>query len=190
MSSKEFQISKKKSVKNALLMSLSFRWMVFTQGIFRTPCNAFRKYAKKAKQDLSNHADAQFNDCFPLEHFFTDGIYSRKITIPQGVTLIGKIHKHEHPIFLISGHLLLRTESGDFNLHGPQFLISKPGEQRIAYAVTEIEWITVHANPTGTRDLEKLEKQIIAPSFESFDRFQLKHNIISFFKQLFTRRLS
>ena len=42
-------------------------------------------------------------DPFPLYHKFGGGLYTREIHIPQGYTIIGKIHKHEAMVYLIKG---------------------------------------------------------------------------------------
>ena len=39
----------------------------------------------------------------PLRHFFADGVYVREIFIPKGMLIVGKIHKHSHPNFLLLG---------------------------------------------------------------------------------------
>ena len=39
----------------------------------------------------------------PLKHSFSENIYVREIFIPAGHLITGKIHKHEHPNFLLSG---------------------------------------------------------------------------------------
>ena len=46
----------------------------------------------------------------PLKHTFSDGIYVREITIPAGMFIVGKIHKHDHPNFLLKGKVVVVTE--------------------------------------------------------------------------------
>ena len=41
----------------------------------------------------------QYSDEFPLNHSFSEGIYTREIFIKKGMFVIGKIHKHEHTFF-------------------------------------------------------------------------------------------
>jgi len=110
-------------------------------------------------------------DC-PLTHSFSDGIYVRKIKIPAGLIATGKIHKHRHPNFLMSGTVRVVTEGGGEQLlEGPCDMISPSGTKRALYAITDLVWITVHHNPTNTRDIEKLEKEIIADSYEDYEKF-------------------
>lgn len=111
----------------------------------------------------------------PLKHSFSDGIYVREITIPKGMVIVGKIHKHDHPNFLLKGEVLVVTENeGEEHLSAPCSMISKGGTKRALYAKTELVWTTVHSNPTNTRDLNELEKIVIADSFEDYEKFLIK----------------
>jgi|TARA_R100001143_G_C3333891_1_gene120810 hypothetical protein len=108
----------------------------------------------------------------PLKHSFSDGIYVREITIPPGLLILGKIHKHDHPNFLLKGEVVVITEEGGVEeLKAPCSMISKPGTKRALYAKTELVWTTVHLNPTNTQDLKELEEEIIAPSYEAYEKF-------------------
>ena len=111
----------------------------------------------------------------PLKHTFSDGIYVREIFIPAGMFIVGKIHKHDHPNFLLKGEVIVVTEDGTEELVGPLSMISKAGTKRALYAKTDLVWTTVHANPTNTEDLKELEKEIIAPTYLDYEKFkQLK----------------
>jgi len=119
--------------------------------------------------------DKQSTKVCPLKHTFSDGIYVREIFIPAGMFIVGKIHKHDHPNFLLSGEVTVVTEDGIEDLKGPLSIISKAGTKRALYAVTDLVWVTVHANPTNTEDLNELEKEIIAPTYLDYEKFkQLK----------------
>lgn len=108
----------------------------------------------------------------PLTHKFAPGIYVREIFIPANTYIVGKIHKHTHPNFLMSGTVEVITESGGAEtLVGPLSIISPPGTKRALRAITDLVWITVHHNPTNTQDLNELEDIIIAPSYEAYEKF-------------------
>lgn len=127
----------------------------------------------------------------PLEHSFSDGIYVRKITIPKGEVIVGKIHKHDHPNFLMEGEVVVMTEQGKETIKAPCSMISKAGTKRVLYAKTELVWVTVHHNPTNTRNLEELEKIVIAQSYEDYDKFiATKDNFIARTKKKLIKLLS
>jgi hypothetical protein len=118
----------------------------------------------------------------PLKHTFSDGIYVREIFIPEGTYLVGKIHKHEHPNFLLSGTVDVVTEAGSQRLTGPLSMISPAGTKRALYTITDCVWVTVHHNPTNTQDLSKLEEIVIADSYEVYEKFKNKQ--IPFYKRI------
>ena len=116
-------------------------------------------------------------DC-PLKHLFSDGMYVREVTVPEGTLVIGKIHKHEHPAFLLKGEAWVVTErDGVKKMEGPCSFISPAGVKRAVFAKTELIWTTVHLNPDNKKDLEKLEEENIAINYEEFDKFITQKNI-------------
>jgi len=131
------------------------------------------------------------SDLCPLKHSFSDGIYVREISIPKGTVLTGKIHKHEHPNFLLEGEVFVITEEGKEVLTAPCSMISKAGTKRALYAITDLVWTTVHHNPTNTQDLEELEKIVIADSYKDYEKFiSKKGNLISKMRNLLIKTLS
>jgi hypothetical protein len=113
------------------------------------------------------------NDECPLVHSFSDGIYVRQISIPKGFIIVGKIHKHDHPNFLLSGTVHVFTEGNlQETLVAPCSMISPAGTKRTLYAETDLVWTTIHNNPTNTRALDELESDIIAGSFLEYDEFK------------------
>ena len=97
---------------------------------------------------------------WPLKHSFSNGVYSRELTIPVGGLLVGKIHKHQHHNFLLKGEIIIITEEGGIEtLKAPCSIVSSPGTQRIGYALEETIWATIHLNESNTQDLALLEEE-------------------------------
>lgn len=121
---------------------------------------------------LRLHPDAQLGDqtrC-PLTHKFGGGMYLREIFIPKGTVIVGKIHRHAHPNFLMAGEVIVVTEEGGRErLKAPQAMISPAGTKRVVYALEDTIWATVHLNPSETQDLEKIEREVISPSYEALE---------------------
>lgn len=116
---------------------------------------------------LSKVDGAVFGDSAlcPLKHSFADGVYVREIFIPKGTVLTGKIHRHSHPNFLMSGEVIVVTEGGGReHLKAPQSIISEAGTKRAVLALEDTIWVTVHV--TDETDLKKIEDFVIAPSYE------------------------
>ena len=125
---------------------------------------ALRRRIFDIEEAIKNNKNPKYQSFFndtkncPLNHYFSDGIYVREITIPAGMVIVGKIHKHRHPNFLIKGKVMVITEQkGEEILEGPCFMMSEGGTKRALYAVTDLVWTTIHHNPTNTQDLDKIE---------------------------------
>ena len=116
---------------------------------------------------LSRVPGAKFGDMeeCPLKHSFADGVYVREIFIPKGWVIVGKLHRHSHPNFLMSGEVSVYTEEkGVQRLKAPQSIISPAATKRIVYAHEDTVWITVHV--TNERDLGKIEDVVIAKNYK------------------------
>lgn len=110
----------------------------------------------------------------PLQHVFAPGAYARTMFIPAGTTIVGKIHKHAHLNILSQGTVCVMTETeGDRELTGPLTMCSPPGTKRAVYAVTDAVWTTIHL--TTSTDLDEIEREVIAPTFDDYERFALEH---------------
>jgi hypothetical protein len=119
---------------------------------------------------LANHPDSQFGDTedLPVEHLFGGGMCIRQMFIPAGTIVVGKIHRHAHPNFLLQGEVIVVTEHGGREkITAPHSMISEPGTKRVVYALTDVLWAVVHK--TDTTDPIELEHEVIAPSYEALE---------------------
>jgi hypothetical protein len=103
----------------------------------------------------------------PVTHHFSDGMYAREMLIPKGTILTGKIHRKAHLSVISKGDISVLTEHGVKRLKAPCILQSFPGIKRAGYAHEDTIWTTFHA--THETDLDKIEAEFIAPSFEALD---------------------
>lgn len=111
----------------------------------------------------------------PLKHSFGDGIYVREIFMPKGTLIISKIHKFNHPYFVLKGKASVLTEDGVKLVEAPFQDMTKAGTKRALYIHEDMTWTTVHA--TEEKDLDKIENEIIAKDFKGLDEF-INKNII------------
>lgn len=107
----------------------------------------------------------------PIRHFFMDGVYVREMTMYEGTAVIGAIHKHLHMCFLLKGHLSVASKSGVNEYIAPCFIIAEPGEKRVLYSHEDSIWYNTHKNVDNTEDVKKLEKQIVATSYEEYNEY-------------------
>ena len=108
-------------------------------------------------------------EVFPLKHTFTDGIYIRQMSMKKNSFVIGKIHRHNHVWFLLTGKIAVADENNTVEHIAPCYVEAPSGSKRMIYAQEDSIWVNVHANPTNTRDLEELEDLIIAKDYDEFN---------------------
>ena len=106
-----------------------------------------------------------------LKHFdhFSYGLYARELKIPKGCILVGKLHKYPQLNILAEGEIEVLVDDHVEHLKAP-FVISSPaGTKRIAIALEDTTWITIHA--TDETDVNKIEEYFIAQTEEEYIEF-------------------
>ena len=98
-----------------------------------------------------------------LHHLFAPGMYVRRLEIPAGSVVVGKKHRHSHPVMLTKGTATINTDRGMETIHAPHVWVSEPGAKRALVTHTDCEFVTVHLNENDTTDLDALEADIIIP---------------------------
>jgi len=100
----------------------------------------------------------------PVKHYFAPGCYAREMLIPKDCLIVGKIHKHEHLNTIAYGSVSVATLGGVNTYQGHNTFVSSPGIQRVVLALEDTMWTTYH--PTNETDLEKIEDEVIAKSYD------------------------
>ena len=81
------------------------------------------------------------------------------------MTIVGKIHRHEHLNFISKGDVTVLTKDGLKRVRGPCTMVSSSGTKRALYTHEDTVWTTIHANPTNETDLLKIEDFTIAKDY-------------------------
>ena len=144
----------------------------------------FKTTVTKLEQDLISLADGENiiagtkekpivsdSDKIPIRHFFMDGVYIREMTMFKGVAVIGAIHKNLHMCFLLKGHLTVADEDGTVDHIAPCYIVAKPGVKRVLYANEDSIWYNTHKNPSNTKDVEKLEDELVVVSYKKYNEY-------------------
>lgn len=92
-------------------------------------------------------------------HYWADGMYCRELFRPQGVTILGKVHKKEHLFIVASGTLLVSDGDEARELIGPTVMVCVPGTKRITHAITDVTAITVHR--CEFRDMDEIDADLV-----------------------------
>ena len=108
---------------------------------------------------------------FPLEHMFVEGVYVRQMSMKSGSIVVGAIHKHLHVWFLLTGHVTIATQDSVEDYIAPCYVVSTPGVKRVIHAIEESIFVNVHKNPSNTKDVNKLEKEIVALNYKEYEEY-------------------
>ena len=73
--------------------------------------------------------------------------------------------------FLLQGHLTVANEKGVIDHIAPCFIVSTPGTKRVLYAKEDSIWYNTHKNPTNTKDVELLEKDLVAINYKEYEEY-------------------
>lgn len=99
----------------------------------------------------------------PLTHRFTPGLYIREIFMPAGAIVTSKIHRTEHPFFIMKGRVSVFSDTdGEQILEAPYTGITHPNTRRVIIVHEDCIWITTHCITEG-ETLSDIEKRIIEP---------------------------
>ena len=107
----------------------------------------------------------------PIKHTFADGIYVRQMDMKQGGVVVGAIHKHLHVWFLLTGHVTIATEDTTEDYIAPCYVVSTPGVKRVILANENSIFVNIHKNPSNTKDLDVLEKEIVALNYKEYEEY-------------------
>lgn len=88
-------------------------------------------------------------------HRFHGGMYMREVFRPAGCIIVGKVHKKEHFYIVLSGTVVITTDTGVAEVTGPYVFESVPGTKRAVFAKTDAICITIHvAESTAVEEVE------------------------------------
>lgn len=131
---------------------------------YRFPCSGFGA-EDESYEEIQNTIKAMEDGLreteqveVPIWHEFADGIYYRKILLPAGVCLTGRVHKQNDLQIMYYGDITVITPDASVRLTGPNSMTSKAGVKPFAIVHEETLWSTVHH--THLTDLREIEKAI------------------------------
>lgn len=105
-----------------------------------------------------------------MKHSFAPGIYLREIKMFAGTTLIGHPHKTAHFNMILTGRATVVMDGRRHEIVAPCYFKSDVGVQKVLHIHEDMQWVTVHANPTDETDLGKIWDMLAEPdeTFRSF----------------------
>lgn len=112
-------------------------------------------------------------------HFFAPGMYARELTVPAGMLIVGKIHKHAHFLFVLKGRASVVSNLGREVVHAGHISVSQAGVKRIVLALEDTQFVTVHVNKEDSQDLQVIEAEHIQEEPVSQLDMQPKQEVLS-----------
>lgn len=106
----------------------------------------------------------------PVEHHFCEGVYARKMTMPSGSAVVGKIHLHSQINILSKGRVSVATDNGVIEMTAGDHIVCERGARRAFYAHEESVW-TVILRCEET-DVEKIEQEFVVETPQEYLEFQ------------------
>ena len=107
----------------------------------------------------------------PTKNTFADGVYIRQMDMKKDTVVVGAIHKHLHVWFLLKGDVTIATEDNTEHYIAPCYVLSTPGVKRVILANEDSIFVNVHKNPSNTKDLDRLEKEIVALNYKEYEEY-------------------
>ena len=115
----------------------------------------------------------------PTEHYFSGGMYCRKLWRPAGTLIVGKVHKKDHFFVCAAGEIIAWSEKCMVTLKAGDIIESKAGTKRVTLAVQDSIGVTVHQ--TDKTDLEEIEAELIEPDnlafFDAHNKLKLASEV-------------
>lgn len=110
------------------------------------------------------------------DHYFSGGMYCRRVFRQAGTLIVGKVHKKDHLFLCAMGEIIAWTEGGMKRLKAGDVVESKAGTKRVTLAVSDAIGITFHK--TDETDLDEIEKELIEPDelalFDSSNKIKVE----------------
>lgn len=103
----------------------------------------------------------------PLDHQFIDGMYMRRLFVPKGSLIVGKIHKYKCINVVEQGDISVLTETGYKRLKAGFTIVSPPGIQKVGYAHEDTIFTNIFR--TDETDISKIEDVLTWASYEAMD---------------------
>ena len=99
-----------------------------------------------------------------MTHLFAPGVYWREIKMFKDTILIGREHAQTHFNVILEGSASVLIEGEEHLIEAPCVFVSEAGVRKILHIHEDMRWATIHANPSGTEDIDQLEAWISVKS--------------------------
>jgi len=109
--------------------------------------------------DIFNQLNGQIACDLGIVHHFSDGLYSKQMTIPKGFMAGMHAHEYSHLSILAKGVVIVRTDDGQKSYSAPACIEIKSGIHHSVEALEDSVWFCIHA--TDVKDPSKVDEVLI-----------------------------
>ena len=100
---------------------------------------------------------------YPLEHYFSDGVYCRVISIPANNFIVGKKHITNHLNVLLSGIMLMHIDGETKEIMAPFIFEAYAGSVKALITMTDCKVMNIH--PTDKKNVDDIEPDVVDNSY-------------------------
>lgn len=120
------------------------------------------EHIKKTLLELPDQTD------MPVTHEFMQGMYIRRLFIPKGTLIVGKIHKQECFNVVEKGDIAIMTETGAKRVKAGFTVVTPAGIQKLGYANEDTVFTNIFH--TDVTDIDQIESTLVWESYEQMER--------------------
>ena len=117
----------------------------------------------------------------PVTHEFAEGMYIRRMLIPKGTLIVGKVHKRPCINVVESGDIAVLTESGAMRVKNGFMSVTPAGLQKLGYANEDTIFTNIFSvDGNADANIEALEQLLVCDSYDEYAEHvaSLNSNII------------
>jgi quercetin dioxygenase-like cupin family protein len=93
------------------------------------------------------------------KHHFSEGLYSKEMTLPKGCRAYSHKHSYSHLSILAKGEVIVTTDTTQHRYTAPACIEIKAQENHEILALEDVTWFCIHA--TDEKDEHKVDEVLI-----------------------------
>ena len=101
----------------------------------------------------------EIDDFLHVEHYFSSGVYAKRMQAEKGVTIGTHKHNFDHLSILASGSASVTADGITTVYNGGQCIEIKAHVEHVIFALTDIVWFCIHA--TNETDPDQIDQTLI-----------------------------
>lgn len=115
----------------------------------------------------------------PTTHYFAGGMYGRRITIPRGAMITGRIYKFDHFEIMLEGDITIyAADGGKKRYTGFNIIEAKAGKRQAGKAHEDTTWLTINRSVKAPE--ECMLDNTSCRTYREYEGFHRRLNILDY----------